>query len=295
MKAPTDKKNDTVQILVTRACDIFTCSNCTQLLPFRGHSKDKGFDPMHMSPDVFRKALRSLDGWPGVRAMFGGNPCVHPKFEDLCQIMVEEVPDKSQRGLWTNNLMGHGELVKEVFWPNGRFNLNVHHNVAASEEMLKHLPGKKVWGLSPVEHSSMLVNYRDHGISDEEWVELRENCDINQNWSSAIMERNGVPHAYFCEVAGSMDAMRGESNGIPVEPGWWKWKMDKFQSQVENCCDKGCGVPLRAKGSLDTDHTYQVSPSLRGCATCKLKSITIADSQVDTKAHEFTDYMGIRK
>ncbi len=40
---------------------------------------------------------------------------MHPKFEELCRIFVEEVPNKAQRGLWTNNAFKHAELSKETF------------------------------------------------------------------------------------------------------------------------------------------------------------------------------------
>lgn len=255
MKAPTDKKNDTIQILVTRACDLFNCSNCTQLLPFRR-------DTLHMSPDVFRAALRSLEGWPGVRGIFGGNPCTHPKFHDLMQILVEEVPNQRQRGIWTNNLMKHGELVREVFYPHGRFNLNAHASPEAAAEIDRWLPGKLIETSRnrPSWHSPILLDYHDYDISEAEWSELRESCDINHTWSAAIMERDGAAFVYFCEVAGALDGIRGENNGLPAVPGWWREKMPYFESQVRNCCDKGCGVPLRRLGHLDRDDTYDYSP-----------------------------------
>lgn len=259
MKTPIDKinsgANDIVQIVCTTACNLFWCSNCTQILPFRKDIK-------HMSPEVFRQTLRSLDGWPGVRAMFGGNPCVHPQFPELCRIMAEEVSNQNQRGLWTNDLMKHGEITKRTFWPYGRFNLNVHCDVKAADYMREWLPGIPILGEDrPSWHSPILMDYRDFGISDENWIEMRENCDINQRWSAAIMERDGAPYAYFCEVAGALDGIREENNGILAEPGWWKWPMNRFENQVKSCCDRGCGVPLKRKGHLDSDETYDISSS----------------------------------
>jgi hypothetical protein len=58
-----------------------------------------------MSVDVFRQALRSLPGWPGYprRVRRESDTCTL-KFADLMAVLVEEVPDQRQRGLWTNNL-----------------------------------------------------------------------------------------------------------------------------------------------------------------------------------------------
>ncbi len=262
MRAPTDKlppnpgpHNDIIQVITTRVCDLHWCSNCTQLLPFRT-------DAWNMSPEVFREALRSLEGWPGVRAMFGGNPCTHPKFDELCAIMREEVPDQRQRGLWTNNLLGHGAVARETFWPHGRFNLNVHGKPEAIPEMLEHLPGIAVVGTDRASfHSPILMDWRDMGLTEEEWVAKRETCDINQRWSAAIAERDGRPYAYFCELGASLDGVRGENNGILAVPGWWRWPMALFADQVRQCCDRGCGVPLRYRGHLDSDEVYDVSRS----------------------------------
>ncbi len=293
MKAPTDKTNDTIQIVISRSCDLMWCSNCTQLLPFRK-------DVAHMSVDVFRQALRSLKGWKGIRGVFGGNPCVHPRFPDLMAVLVEEVPDQRQRGLWTNNLMKHGQLVRDVFYPLGRFNLNAHADAAAAAEIDKWLPGRLIptsrdrasW------HSPMLLDWRDLGMLPSEWIAARESCDINQHWSAAIFEREGAPFAYFCEVAGALDGIRGENHGIPAVPGWWAFKMDRFGTQVRRCCDEGCGVPLRRLGHRDVDATYDYSESFIPLIAGRLKSphvsLQLHGDLTTTPTQSPTDYQGLR-
>lgn len=252
MKAPTDKSNDIIQVLVTRSCDLFHCSNCTQLLPFRS-------DPVNMSPDVFREAVESLADWPGIVGVFGGNPCVHPQFVELCEIIADLIPPH-RRGLWTNNLRGHGEIAAQTFG-NGRLNLNAHADPDAEAEMERWFPGRVKRGSAtkPSWHSPILMDYRDMGLSPEEWVQARERCDINTHWSAAIMERDGEPYGYFCEVAGAIDGVTGENHGLRVYPGWWREGMDAFANQVRGCCDIGCGVPLRRLGHLDRDNTYDIT------------------------------------
>lgn len=293
MKAPTEKTNDTIQIMVTRSCNEYSCSNCTQLLPFRT-------DALHMSVDVFRQALRSLKGWPGIRGVFGGNPCSHPKFADLMQVLVEEVPNQKQRGIWTNNLLKHGALVREVFYPLGRFNLNAHADEAAAAEIDRWLPGKLIQTSRnrPSWHSSMLIDWRDVGMSEQEWVAARETCDINQTWSAGIFERDGQPFAYFCEVGGALDGIRGENHGIPAVEGWWRRGMDGFGDQVAQCCDRGCGVPLRQLGQRDIDDTYDYSTSFIPLVEGKLRPGKVSGHLVTDLAQQPTqrptDYQGLR-
>lgn len=237
---------------MTRACDLFHCSNCTQLLPYR-------LDTVHMSVDVFREAVASLYDWPGIVAVFGGNPCVHPRFPELCGILSDLIPPE-RRGLWTNNLRGHGEIAQKTFG-RGRLNLNAHADPSAASEMDRWFPGrvKRHSDHRPSRHSPVLMDRRDLGITDSEWVILRESCDINTHWSAAVMERDGEPYAYFCEVAGAIDGVTGRNHGLRVYPGWWRENMDVFKHQVSGCCDAGCGVPLRRRGHMDRDNTYDLT------------------------------------
>lgn len=295
MLTPADKLrsggNDIIQIIVSTSCDLYTCSNCTQLLPFRK-------DTRHMSLGVFLRAVKSLADWPGVVALFGGNPCTHPQFPQLCQILEDHIQPQSRRGLWSNNLMGHGAVVRRTFYPDGRFNLNVHKNVAAAMEMGEWVPGRII--RSSVRehswHSPILMDRKDLGIGQLTWESLREHCDINQKWSAAIVERDDQPRAYFCEVAAALDGVRGDNHGVPLFPGWWKAPMTKFAHQVQGCCDQGCGVPLRFKGHQDVDATYDITPAFIPYTSLKTKSVTVTlhetpdmDGTVET-----TDYLRTR-
>lgn len=289
MKAPTEKRNDIIQIIVTRSCDLFNCSNCTQLLPFRS-------DTLHMGLDCFRDAVRSVREWPGIVALFGGNPCSHPRFPDLCAILVEEIPDQRHRGIWSNAFLGHGQVIRDTFYPLGRFNLNAHADTAAAADMEFWCPGKVIKKsiYEPASHTPILMDWRDLGITEDEWVSARERCDINLNWSSAIAERGGRPYAYFCEVGASLDGVRGENNGIPATPGWWEEPMARFIHQVDACCDRGCGVPLRRIGHLDRDDTYDLTASWAHIQHRGKIKIEVHET-MPSACHEGTDYMGLRK
>src|SRR5688572_748232 len=111
MLAPIDKinrgGNDILQIEITRKCDLYACSNCTRALPFR-------HDAWEMSLDVFTTAVDSVLEWRGIVALFGGNPMAHSRIDEVCAILAERIPP-NRRGLWTNNLLGKGELAQRVF------------------------------------------------------------------------------------------------------------------------------------------------------------------------------------
>ena len=293
MLAPIDKieagGNDTIQIVVTRACSLALCSNCTQLLPFRR-------DALHMSLECFRAAVESVKDWPGIVAMFGGNPCNHPQFPELCRILAEHVRPE-RRGLWTNDLRQHGEIAAETFGK-GRLNLNAHADPEAAAGFDRWFPGRIIessrsrasW------HSPILLHWHDMGLTLQEWHDARERCDINQRWSGAIVERDGNPFAYFCEVASALDGIRGENHGVPAVPGWWRERMNGYGDQVSACCDRGCGIPLNRLGQLDRDDTYDYSASFAPLVEMRIKG-TLKGARHDAMpaaTESPTDYQALR-
>lgn len=287
MLAPIDKlqagRNQIIQIVITTACDR-ECSNCTQLLAWRTDYK-------FMTLECAREAFESLKDWPGIVALFGGNPCVHPQFPEICRIMSEIIKPE-QRGLWSNNLFKHGHVAKETFGRARMNNLNAHGDPEAFRNMSQWFGNRVIpeSGTKQSMHAPILIDPKDFGVTAEEWVRLREGCDINQDWSGAIVQRSGKPYAYFCEVAAALDGIRGENSGVPAIPGWWRQRMPTFEHQVKNCCDRGCGYPLRAKGAFDTDEVQHLSRSwIRQLPERKVNIQEVA--AVGERASKATDYM----
>jgi organic radical activating enzyme len=242
---------------ITNKCDL-GCSNCTRLL-----ENQQQF--WEMTSDNFRLAVRSLEGYPGIIAVIGGNPAMHRHFKEICQIFVEEVPNKQQRGLWTNNVFKHTDLVKETF---GVFNLNPHGNARGikSLEPLKSI-GWYHEGYS--KHSPILTAVKDLFDEQEMWDRIAQ-CDVNQKWSASIVQNNGQLRAYFCEVAASFDLARGTDNGIEAAPGWWRRNVNDFEHQIHHFCP-GCGVPARLQGHMDHEETDTFTSSNRDIAHNSLK------------------------
>jgi organic radical activating enzyme len=246
MRAP--RNMFVICIDVTNKCDL-ACSNCTRLLA----NQDELWE---MTPENFRLALQSLKGYWGIIAMIGGNPCMHSKFPELCRIFEEEIPNKLQRGLWTNNPFKHEALCSEVF---GTFNLNAHGEQRAQPALQRltdrgRQDGAVVWTyMGNSIHAPLLTAVKDVYPDEETMWDKIAACDINRDWSASIVQnRHGELRTYFCEVAASFDMARGGDFGYPLKDGWWEQHLDAFQDQVKRFCP-GCGVPAKQKGALDKE------------------------------------------
>lgn len=252
-----------LQIKVTNACDL-DCQNCSVAVGIARKLKRI----FRMTPDQFRTSLRSLRGFPGVIGMFGGNPCIHPEFETLCEIFREEIQDQNQRGLWTNRLFGHGDACRKTFGPYS--NLNVHGSQEAWDEIRRDWPEAAPIpsGLeSPSWHGPIFGAMTDIGIAESEMWGLVAKCYVNQTWSAEITVVNGELRAYFCEIAATMAELEGDGAlGHGVLPGWWRGEMPEFAQQVRAYCTR-CLVPMnprkiRADGHAHEEFTKTWAPVL---------------------------------
>jgi hypothetical protein len=277
-----------IQVIVTNRCDL-RCSNCTQHIAYQP-------ERFWMTPENFRTAVESLQDYPGIVGVFGGNPCLHPQFPELCRIIAEVLPDKRRRGLWSNNVNGHGEIIRDTF---GYFNLNVHGAHTKATEIHATVPGVRVWGDDHQSvHAPVLTAVSDLVPDADQMWDMIGHCDINQRWSAAITEQHGQLRAYFCEVAASFAGMYDDdTTGEPVTAGWWRRLMDDWRGQVERWCP-GCGVPARLAGRPDVDqiddiserHRERVELTVRGSRTTVIHTSMTGEK----RTHEVTDYQGLR-
>lgn len=152
-KRPGKYMEGVIQICVTSVCDK-ACYHCTQ-------GSNLSRRPWFMTPEQFEEAVLSLQGWWGVYGVFGGNPCTSPDFDEYCAILRKHVPNKEQRGLWSNNLLGHGSVCRETFSAR-HSNLNVHLDQAAYTEFKRDWPECHPVGLTQdSRHSPTMVALRD--------------------------------------------------------------------------------------------------------------------------------------
>lgn len=285
MKAPGDFRSGVwrgrvLQVKITNICDL-DCKNCSVAV---GPAK-KLKKQFLMTPDQFRTACQSLKGYDGVVGMFGGNPCISKYFEQLCEIMREEIPDMAQRGLWSNRLFGHGVACRQTFNPHVS-NLNVHQDSDAYDEMIETWPGcNPVYaGLhSPSHHGPIFGSMTELGLSEEEMWKKIGKCYVNQTWSAAITVVDKQLVGYFCEIAATMAELTGDpSKGVKIEPGWWAKKMPYFEHQVHEYCTK-CLIPLNprkidAASAEPEEHTAAWTPVFATIKGRPMKEINSLDA-----------------
>lgn len=246
-KRPHIYRGGILQIHVTRACDR-ACNNCTQGSNLKGRVE-------FISPDLFRCAVESLKDYFGVVGIFGGNPCLHPQFDELCKILRGAIPFE-QRGLWSNHPKGKGKVAAVTFNP-AFSNLNVHQSQEAYDEFAHDWPQCRPYlkGLdSDSRHSPPFVAMRDVIPDEADRWRLIQDCDINRNWSAMVGVFRGQLRGWFCEIAGAQASLHQDEpeypdTGVPITPGWWKQGQDAFAHQIKKHCHE-CGVPLRGRGAL---------------------------------------------
>lgn len=258
------------QLHVTRACDL-ACVHCTQ-------GSNLGGKPVVMDPADFETAVKSLDGYFGVRGLFGGNPAVSPYFAEYCKILRAHVPF-ALRGIWCNHPRGKAALMRVTFNP-AVSNLNTHLSQEAADEFRRDWPESApyVKGMDQDSiHGAPFVAMMDAEPDESKRWEMIASCDINRFWSSLVgyVPGRGL-RAYLCELMYSQAALHADEPdwpdlGLAVEPGWWRKPLADFEAQVKWHCHR-CGIPLRRKGqpAIGGDHE-EFSETHRSIARPKAK------------------------
>ena len=235
-----------IQIDVTNACPR-RCSNCTRLL---AHARER----WDMSVEGFAGAVEALEDFPTdspadrrgrrkVIGIIGGEPLLHPQFPELCEIMIEAVPQMQYRGLWTGLRYDEhpfraavDRLIGPKSSPIGYLNENLHDKACF--------------------HQPVLVAVQD-AIRDEramwEWI---DRCPLQEEWSATITPKG----FFFCEVAAAMDMIFEGPGGIPVTPGCWRHDLADYRDQIERWCPR-CGVCLPLPGRPDHQRVDDLSQS----------------------------------
>lgn len=211
---------DTIQIEITNNC-VRSCSNCTR---FCGHH----YHPYYMSFDMFQDAVDSMIGYPKMTGVMGGEPLLHPEFEEFCKYIQTKIP-KNQLGLWTGLPEGkehHREIICATF---GHIFINDH-----SRDDIYHCP--------------ILVASEEVIQDKADLFIIANDCWVQNYWSAAINPRG----AFFCEIAASLSLLMEEGDGWVVERNWWKRTPKDFTAQIEQWCPKcGACLPLHRRASVD--------------------------------------------
>lgn len=304
MKSPQDMR--IIQIDVTNAC-IHNCSNCTR---FCGHHKK----PFFMDLETFKKAVDSMEGYVGTVSMMGGEPTIHPHFEEMITYLGEAFkkwkrPQEAPAVKKTTPLVypqkNFMDAVHEVEMDNV-FLYPCASDPAGTRQTI-HGPGlwsamgeryKKHYEIiqdtidyqalndhsMPMYHQPALISRKSLGIPDDEWEKLRDNCWIQNLWSACITPKG----AFFCEVAGALDMLFDGPGGWPIEKGWWKRTPEEFGDQLHWC--ELCGLALDTFTRDANEEVDDVSPDIyeklveagsRKVGTKHIHVVDINDGKID--------------
>lgn len=265
MRSPADMQ--TIQIDITNACNK-RCSNCTR---FCGNHEKVFF----MDYDTFKRAMDSLDDYDGVIGVMGGEPTLHPEFDRF----VEFIQNKFGKFKGKDRMAyPQKEFIKEI--RRREFDSHVLRKNPGKMDNFK-MCGPGLWSnmgstyyekyesiqetfgvqflndhINPSYHQPGLFARKDLGIPDDEWIKLRDNCWIQNEWSATITPKG----AFFCEIAGALDMLFDGPGGWPIEPGWWKRKPEEFGDQLHWC--EICGFALNTFMRDAEEETDDVSPTV---------------------------------
>lgn len=220
---------DTIQIEITNAC-VHACANCTRLV---GHTRQ----PFFMTLEDFQRAVDSLTAYPKMVGVMGGEPLIHPRFEDICAYLRSRVP-RERCGLWSTLPAGKEHLAPIIAETFGSVLLNDHTH-------------------GDIYHCPVLVSPEDMQLEEfEKWYRI-DHCWVQNSWSASITPKG----AFFCEIAASLDMVLQGPGGWPVEAGWWKKTPKDYHAQMERYC-RICGAAFPLEARKDTDGIDDVSASM---------------------------------
>lgn len=293
-KRPGIWRGGILQVMITRKCDA-SCVHCTQGSNLAGRYAE-------MTVDEADEAFASLESYPGVVGLFGGNPAVHKDFDKICERMRARIPFE-QRGLWSNRLFGKGAVARITFNPK-HSNINVHLNSEAADEIRRDWPEASSYVKGEHEdstHGAPFVALKDVEPDEEKRWALIAECDVSRWWSACIgtIPGRGL-RGYFCELAYAQAALHCDDPDWPdvgskIEPRWWDRPMSAFEAQVNLHCHS-CGIPLRRPGQpavtgsfeeFSPTHASIARPKTRGRQVHVVESIGV----VERSGRPATEYL----
>jgi hypothetical protein len=220
------KDNVVIQIEVTNACNL-SCANCSRLV---GHHKK----PFFMSLKQIKSAIASLQNFPGRIGLMGGEPTLHPKFLDICDLYQKMIPDRRKRELWTDGFKWdeYKDKIHETFDED-----LIHYN--------DHSKPEEGW------HQPVLVSIDEVLPDKDKMWKLIDNCWVQRRWSASITPKG----AFFCEIAAALDHVFDGPGGWDIEPGWWKKGIEEYTDQKLFSCLK-CSAALPMEEIPNNHNSY---------------------------------------
>ncbi len=248
-----------IHIDVTQYCHD-TCLYCSRYV--RHQRPDHKYN---MSLNLFEKALWSLREFPNRIGLMGGEPTMHPKFDQLCEIIQKE-PVLAEHGKYK------GYLRYSLFTAGGR-GFEKHKEIIDRTfqhiEVFKHTPEQK----SVCKHQPTTMAMDDMVKDEELKARLIDDCWAQKTWCPNITPKG----AFFCELAAGIDRMLDGPGGWPIEKYWWKKTPAQYRDQVDRYCGS-CGIPLPVEREVVSSEKERVSSGLlQKMRACNLPRLTPKD------------------
>lgn len=249
-----------VQIELNNYCP-HECAYCTR---FTHHMRQDQRYNMALDELVhILETLRDKLGYAGKIGIIGGEPTIHPKFNQVCSAIKACWTSRGLwAGLWTSGGQKYNEhlpLITECFsWTayNDKSDLRCHHQ-------------------------QMTMASQDVVLDDVLRAELIDNCWVQRIWCPSITPK-GV---FFCECAAAWDRLLDGPGGWALDSDWLSFGPAKYRQQMWCCELCGMSVPMdeQAIGERErlSETVYERMKAVKANKIDPDKDIVIADDFVD--------------
>ena len=198
------------------------------------HLGDKRYD---MTIPEIKAALEGYLGYPGLIGIIGGEPLIHPDFDEICHVIQQYYPaDKMHLFTAINPYVGRkSEIIKSTFR-----HIAYHEHSKDQESAFYHQP--------------LTIAIKDVIKNPALKERLIDDCWVQRKWCPTITNDG----AFFCEAGASIAKLAG-IKGWPVVSGWWKREPKDFGYQMSICDLCGMCIPMHRQKM--EDKVQKISPT----------------------------------
>ncbi len=220
-------------IITNTVCDR-RCLYCSR---FRRHIPDNKLWNLPLS--TLEAALLSVRDYGKTIKFLGGEPLLHPKFEQMC-LMIRDILPTQNLHLLTSGGKYWDKYYDLIYKTFDYIALNKH----SKEQYDK------------CRHQPITVAVSD-AVPDERVRQiLIDNCWTDRTWCPVI----NIHGLYFCEIAAAIDDLLYDgANAWKVTPQWWL--RDEQDNTQRHLCQL-CGMCLPMERELISTRNEKISPGL---------------------------------
>jgi hypothetical protein len=249
---------------------------------------------------TFKKAVDSLDDYSGTVGIIGGEPTLHPEFEQMAlYLRKKRLPEvnicesRQPIGDFQKHIYDH--LIKDInivtpkvgLWSSLNIGYYRHFETINDNFGVQFLNDHD----NACQHQALLIARKELNIPNDEWQKKRDACWIQNTWSATITPKG----AFFCEVAGSLDMLFNGPGGKKIEPHWWDWEPEDFGEQLNWCemCSACLDVPQRISSDGRDDMTPLIYEKLKKIGSPKvIKGNVVVHSPVEFDKGKYKTFTG---